>query len=128
MSVKFYNKFTVCHWNNCIHNLADSSGLWKGDDCNIGLFWDCKLIFFMEGCKAPADHTRVTVRKSGTLGRLELADVIFPSGEVCGGAILFGTRQEDYGVVGTASLGSELRVKRCSAHRLPHRKDTPHAC
>ena len=84
-------------------------------------------IFFMEGCSAPAHNTRVTVRKGGTLGRLDLVDVIFPSGELCAGASLLGTRQEDYGVVQTASVGPELRVKRGSAHRLPDRKDTPHA-
>ncbi len=84
-------------------------------------------IFFMEGCNVPAQNTRVTVRKGGTLGRLDLVDVIFPSGELCAGASLLGTRQEDYGVVQTASLGRELHVKRCSAHRLPNRKDTPHA-
>ena len=84
-------------------------------------------IFFMEGCSAPAHNTRVTVRKGGTLGRLDLVDVIFPSGEFCAGASLLGTPREDLGVVQTASLGRELRVKRCPEPRLPDRKDTPHA-
>jgi hypothetical protein len=60
-------------------------------------------IFYMKQCAAPADDTRVVVRKGPTFGRWQWADVIFPTGEVCTAAITFGTRQEDRGVVRTSS-------------------------
>jgi hypothetical protein len=59
-------------------------------------------IFYMEHCTAPANDTRVLVRKGPTFAGLDFADVRFPTGEFCSAAIVFGTRREDQGVVRTA--------------------------
>jgi hypothetical protein len=60
-------------------------------------------VFYMNGCTAPTGDTRVVVKKGPVFGRLQMADVRFPTGERCSAAIVFATRAEDRGVVRTSS-------------------------
>jgi len=60
-------------------------------------------LFYMTSCTAPANDTRGLVRKGPVFGRLQMADVRFPTGELCAAAIVFATRAEDRGVVRTTS-------------------------
>jgi hypothetical protein len=69
-------------------------------------------VLYMEGCTVPAEDTRVKVKVGWTFGRMQMADVVFPGGERCSAAIIFGTKPEDQGVLRTASVG---------------RRDTTHA-